>query len=168
MAISDLSEIELFAPLSQQERQSLLKAGTTHDLQPGAKIVQTGEHGDSLYVILSGLVRVYRDMEGGQPLELARLGAGACFGEMSLLTGERRSANVSAHTAVKLLEIPKRALMLIIAHRPTLAEQLASIMAQRKLANERAIENRSPQSFGALLNETALAMAKRIREFLAL
>jgi CRP-like cAMP-binding protein len=165
VAISDLTNIKLFAPLSPQERQSLLDAGTVHDVTPGTKIVQAGAEGNSLYVILSGLVRVFRDADGGQSIELARLGEGSCFGEMSLLTGERRSANVAAQTAVRILEIPKRALVPVFEKRPALYDQLAAIMAERKLANERTLAGQSAPI--NLMNETTHAMAKRIRQYFA-
>ena len=56
-----------------------------------------------------------------------------------MLTGERRSASVSAHTKAGVLEIPKSAMAQILGQRPELGEELARIMAQRKLETEGAM-----------------------------
>lgn len=120
-----LAAVDLLNPLRPAEKKRLLKAGSIHELPPGAAIVRAGDEGQSFFVVLSGLVRIFRPAEdgAGPDLELARLGAGSYFGEMSLLTGERHSASISAHTRTRILEIPKSAMAQVLAQRPELAKK---------------------------------------------
>src|SRR5207248_797329 len=62
----------------------------------GEQILKEGEPGRSFFVIVEGKVRIWKDLPDGQALELATLEEGAFFGEMALLSGAPRTANVSA------------------------------------------------------------------------
>ena len=159
--------VELFAPLTADEKDYLLSAGATQELPQGMPIVRRGEEGQSFFVILSGQVRVFLPPEGdgGQELELAKLGAGSYFGEMSLLTGEERSASVSAHTRTRILEVPKSSMATVLGNRPELAEELASNMAQRKLATEGATSDRHDKGFSEKLAATTRELVQRIHSF---
>ncbi len=61
----------------------------------GQQIVKQGSHGDAMYVVRSGKVRIYRDSEGDETT-LAVLEPGAFFGEMALFDNQPRSANAAA------------------------------------------------------------------------
>jgi CRP-like cAMP-binding protein len=67
------------------------------EVKSGEIIFKQGEPGDSLYIIIDGIVRVFLP-PGGRSREIACLGPGECFGEMALLTGEPRSADIEAIT----------------------------------------------------------------------
>ena len=67
---------------------------------------------------------------------VASLGAGECFGEMSLLTGERRSATVIAQTDCEVVEIAKPILATSLKENPELLKQLSELLAKRQLDNE--------------------------------
>jgi len=60
----------------------------------GTMIFQQGDPGDAFYLIRSGKVRVFRKSEHGVETHLSEMGPGESFGEMALLTGKTRSANV--------------------------------------------------------------------------
>ena len=72
----------------------------------GEIIVHRGGAGEAFFVVLSGAVEVLLEASGGRQLPLARLGKGATFGEMSLLTDEPVSADVVARGDVELLVYP--------------------------------------------------------------
>jgi len=72
----------------------------------GEVIVHRGRAGEAFFVVLSGAVEVLLEASDGRRLPLARLGEGATFGEMSLLTDEPVSADVVARGDVKLLVYP--------------------------------------------------------------
>ncbi len=72
----------------------------------GEIIVHRGCAGEAFFVVLSGVVEVLLEASDGRRLPLTRLGKGATFGEMSLLTGEPVSADVVARSEVKLLVYP--------------------------------------------------------------
>lgn len=162
-----LANVELFNPLTKEEKNHLLTTSVIQELPQGEPIVRRGEKGQSFFVIVSGLVRVFLPPEGNgaRELELAKLGAGSYFGEMSLLTGEMRSASISAHTRTRILEIPKSSMATILSCRPELAEELASNMAARKLATEGVASDRDGNGFADRLARTTRDLVQRIQSF---
>lgn len=101
-----LGQVTLFSRLSERQRARLARFATTRDYKQGATIVRQGDTSMSLYVILSGSVRVDRESEGGGgAVQVERLGPGGAFGEMGLLDDQPRAATVVAEepTACALL-----------------------------------------------------------------
>jgi CRP-like cAMP-binding protein len=131
-----LKEVSLLQPLSDAERAKLAQDGIHHWFSPGDKIITEDEPGESMFIILAGMVLVQRTLTNGQVLDLARLGTYDYFGEMSLLTGEARSASVVAYTECNVLEVPKHSLEPMFAQRSELAVEIATLMAERKLKSE--------------------------------
>jgi CRP-like cAMP-binding protein len=92
-----LGNVTLFAHLSARQRARLARFATTRDYRQGSTIVRQGDTSMSLYVILSGSVRVNRESEGGGgTVEVERLGQGGAFGEMGLIEDMPRAATVVA------------------------------------------------------------------------
>ena len=92
-------------PLNEMERRELADTAELHGFGAEEIIIREGDPGRSIYVILSGRVRVFtRDYEGNEE-ELAILEKGQFFGEMSFLTGKSRSAYVSALDTSMLMEL---------------------------------------------------------------
>lgn len=92
-----LGQVTLFSRLSERQRARLARFATTRDYKQGATIVRQGDTSMSLYVILSGSVRVDRESEGGGgAVQVERLGPGGAFGEMGLLDDQPRAATVVA------------------------------------------------------------------------
>ena len=100
-----VAAIPFIHPLNEMERSELADTAELHGFNAGEIIIREGDPGRSIYVILSGRVRVFtRDYEGNEE-ELAILVKGQFFGEMSLLTGKSRSAYVSALDTSMLMEL---------------------------------------------------------------
>lgn len=131
-----LREVAVFRALTPDEFKRLMPAVKVREVLTGEAIVQEKETGHSLFIIARGVVRVTAQYGRPAAVELARLGPGDFFGEMSLLTGEPRSASVTAITDCDLLEIAKSGLDPILRTRPEIVEHLARSMAERRLANE--------------------------------
>ena len=92
-----LRGVTLFAHLSQRQRARLARFATTRSYELGSTIVRQGDTSMSLYVILSGAVRVSRESEGGGgSVEVEQLGPGGAFGEMGLIEDLPRAATVVA------------------------------------------------------------------------
>ncbi len=112
----------------------------------GASIVRQGETGQSLFVLAEGVLDVTH-ARGGTEVTLDRMVPGDVFGEMSLLTGQPRSATVTAAaTEAVVFEIDKVHLDAMLQRRPELAEGLANIMAGREAHN--ASGDRNPERPG--------------------
>ena len=88
-----LRRVPLFAGLDRKELELLAKLAKEQRYEPGATIVKTGASGHGLYIIKEGNVSVVRD---GQ--KVASMGPGQFFGEISVLDGGPRTADVRADT----------------------------------------------------------------------
>jgi predicted acylesterase/phospholipase RssA/CRP-like cAMP-binding protein len=96
----------------------------------GAVICRQGEPGDSLFVIRSGLAQVIDDTPGGSRI-VARLRRGEVIGEMSLVTGEPRSATVVANVPTEVLELDQRSFTALLAEYPRILANLSRILSRR-------------------------------------
>jgi CRP-like cAMP-binding protein len=92
-----LHGVTLLARLTPRQRARLARFATTRSFPEGSVIVRQGDTSMSLYVILSGSVRVSREDDGGGgSIEVEQLGAGGAFGEMGLIEDLPRAATVVA------------------------------------------------------------------------
>ncbi|HQU86336.1 MAG TPA: mechanosensitive ion channel family protein [Pyrinomonadaceae bacterium] len=126
-----LSAIPIFAPLSDDETLKLAKGTTARVYAPGETIVKKGQEGHSMFVIHRGAVKVQL-MEHGQPKTINNLRENDFFGEMSLLTGQPRSANVVAEEETEVFQIKKKALKPIFETNPDLVTSICEIIDQRR------------------------------------
>jgi hypothetical protein len=130
-----LRRIELFHDLSAEERAELKNRMREHVVPCGGTVVRQGEAGESLFVLAEGVLDVKREEGDGTQVVLDRMVPGEVFGEMSLLTGQPRSATVIAATEAMVFEIEKAHLDPLLRRRPELAEGLAGILAARQAHN---------------------------------
>jgi hypothetical protein len=105
----------------------------------GERLITQGEYGESMYFISEGHLEVSIPGKDGKEIVVATLWPGDCVGEMSLLTGEHRSANVSTQSKVVLLEVTKNSLLPLFEESPELIDEISKILTDRKLANEKAL-----------------------------
>jgi small-conductance mechanosensitive channel/CRP-like cAMP-binding protein len=121
-----LRRIEIFSPLREEDLDALLPHVRLRVYGRGETVVHQGEEGDSLFIDLSGNLEVFVD---GQAV--GSLSGGDFFGEMSLLTGEKRRATVTAVDEVRLIEISKDAIGPIIRSHPSVLGGLSSALGDR-------------------------------------
>ena len=96
------------------------------------RLMSQGSFGGSMYVIVSGEVGVSFVDEHGREQVVATLGPGEVVGEMSLFTGDRRTATVVAATKVRAIEITKWSLERVFAKAPELVDTFAEMLARRQ------------------------------------
>ncbi len=132
MTSSLLDNIDLFKVLTDEEKLTLVKRIKKETRLKGESIVRQGHDGRSLYMVAQGKLSVTRQKQDGTTVSLGELGPGQFFGELTLLTGEPRSATVRALTDVELLKLDKSDLQEVLNQNPALAEKLAEIVAARK------------------------------------
>jgi potassium efflux system protein len=126
-----LRSIPLFESLSKDARTFIVKRLKTETFASGEVIVRQGDTGDSLYIITSGLVKVTKREKTGASRELARLRAGDCFGEMSLLAGQPRSADIITVTDTTTLVLCKDDMDQILEEYPTIAVHFSKVLSKR-------------------------------------
>jgi small-conductance mechanosensitive channel/CRP-like cAMP-binding protein len=125
----------LFQCLSDSQIQSLVTRSHLDQFGRGERIIEEGAAGESMFVLLQGIAQV-SVQQNGQSLPVATLTTGDCFGEMSLLTGERRSATVHAKGDCFVMEIGKEVMGEVIRESPECLRQLSEILAERRLETE--------------------------------
>jgi CRP-like cAMP-binding protein len=162
-----LSKIELFAPLQVGEIRHLVQNLHRQVVTPGYTLVRAGADGDSLFILIEGLLSVQIERDGVLQ-QVALLQPGDFFGEMSLLTGERRSATVTCVTESVVYEIRKEALKHIMEQNPEIAERLSRILAQRQLLTRQALERPQQPGESDDLDGLARQLLGRMRDFFGL
>lgn len=128
-----LQRIDLFAMLLPGELALLSVAATERTFPIGSPVVRQGDSGDSMFVVVEGLLEVRSDLDSSRrDVRLKFLEPGEFFGEMSLLTGEARTATVSPLTEVVVYEIGNAAMNSLLASRPDVAIAISRSAAQRR------------------------------------
>ena len=129
-ALADrLGAVDLFSGLDDVERARLAEACPEHLYGALERIVRQGDAGRSMFVVLEGRVRVTIEPSGQ---EVAVTTAGGFFGEMSMLTGDPRTATVTAMDDAVLLEIDADRFRELAVRRPGLVEHVSGIVSARR------------------------------------
>jgi small-conductance mechanosensitive channel/CRP-like cAMP-binding protein len=134
-AVSILRGERLFECLSEEQLNQLVQDARLKLFGRGEPVIEEGAAGDSMFVLLRGAANVFVSKNGSR-IQVATLGAGDCFGEMSLLTGEPRSATVRADGDCYVMEIGKPVMAEVLRDAPTCLEKLSELLAQRKMETE--------------------------------
>lgn len=124
-----LAEIELFAELSKQERGRLASLMTPLRVEAGRVLTREGAQGREFLIISEGTAAVSR---GGH--EIARLGPGDFFGELSLVAGIPRTATVTADTEMVVNALNRREFAALLDESPAVARKIL-VGAVRRLAD---------------------------------
>ncbi len=126
--IGFLREAELFREMPDAVIRTIVSQGGTAEYQADDLVCRKGDSGDSLFVVKSGVVEITNPGEGPP---LAYLGRGDCFGELALLTGSQRNADVRVPQQAELLVIDRSLFEDLMANHSGFASQLATILARR-------------------------------------
>jgi small-conductance mechanosensitive channel/CRP-like cAMP-binding protein len=139
-----LRDEALFECLSDSQIDSLVEQSHVSHFGRGERLIREGAEGDSMFVLLRGAAEVSIS-RNGTSIPVATLSAGDCFGEMSLLTGERRTATVRAETDCHVMEISKPVMADILRDSPDCLERLSELLARRKMENEGVLREAASQ-----------------------
>ena len=129
--IAASSVIPLFAGFSQEEFNAFTKVMNVHPLPAGMPIVEQNDKGMSVYVIASGSVKIFTTLLSGERVDLATLGSGDFFGEISFLTGKPRTATVETTEDSVILEVTEDKLREITAQKPGIMDMLKKYSEMR-------------------------------------
>ncbi|HEX6733520.1 MAG TPA: cyclic nucleotide-binding domain-containing protein [Azonexus sp.] len=141
LSVVVLRNVPLFSGLSESELEKLSKVSGRRRVERGAFVVRAAELTDSLYVLLTGRAKVTNTDEEGREIILAWLGPGEFFGEMGLIDGSPRSANVVASEACELLVLSKDAFQRCLQDNFLVAQRLMQILVGRLREADRKIES---------------------------
>ena len=125
----------LFDFMNDLQLENLLQNSQVHHYGRGERLIQEGEQGDSMFVMLRGSAAVWL-ARNGTGVRVGQMRQGDLFGEFSLLTGEPRSATIRAEADCEVLEISKPVMAEVLRESPECLTALSELLAKRKLEGE--------------------------------
>jgi CRP-like cAMP-binding protein len=125
VGITALERTPLFAGLDREQLEDVLRVGHRVSFDAGQAIVERGDAGDAMYIILSGAAEV--DVGG----RFHRLERGDFFGEMAVLAGKNREATVKAVEQVEALRIPADDFQVFLRDHPQIAVGMLKSLVER-------------------------------------
>lgn len=160
-----LVAVDFLAALPSMQLEAVVRGSRTEQFLPGEQVVRQGEPGQELYVVVEGCADVIVEQNGLRSV-VTQLTAGQFFGEMSLLTGDARSATVTAKTLLKVLVVGKDVLVQLVQEDRGVIERIGAVVARRQastLAAKRELDREASKVAERL---QARPLMERIQNFL--
>ena len=154
-----LRTVDLFASLDDEQRRAIAAATRTRVYGDGEVIVRQGEAGHSMYIVCAGRISIVIEPERKV---VASVEKGGYFGEMSLLTGEPRTATAVAQKDVVLLEIDAELFRRLAAESPHTIERIGVAAAARRGE----LDDVRVTAQGAALADAPASLLSRMKRFL--
>jgi CRP/FNR family transcriptional regulator, cyclic AMP receptor protein len=151
-----LAKAELLAALSDAGRTRLAKAGVPVTVEPGALLFSRGDKGDALYVLLEGEVEVRTSNAAGRDVRIAALKPHALIGEMAVLDGGARSADIAAIRRSRVLRISRDQAIAALESEPKALLRLLAEMSLHLRAANAALEDAQLLDLGGRLGQRLL------------
>lgn len=130
----------LFAALTPTARERLAQASSILDVPHGHRLFARGDTGEAAYLVVTGELEVAYQAIDGREVWLSRCGPGSVIGELALLDGLPRSADVSASRRSRLLRIPRTAFLDVLRSDPEAALGLLALIASRLRQTDEMVE----------------------------
>lgn len=121
-----LKSIDLFSQIPGEDLARVALIASEIDFEPGELVMNEGEMGDSMYLILEGRVEVLKG-----ETEVASLGAKECVGEMAILDSEPRSATVRAEVPTRALKVEREDFYDLLNERLDIARGIIKVLCRR-------------------------------------
>ncbi|MEL6823166.1 MAG: Crp/Fnr family transcriptional regulator [Calditrichota bacterium] len=160
MDIRVLKGIPLFSELSEKDLERIANVASKQRYHKDNLILIEEEVGSTMFVILDGRVKISRISDDGREVILSILSEGDFFGEMSLLDGQTRSANVTAIEESELMVIRREDFLQMLHDYPQIAINLLKELAQRIRKSDEHIKSLSLQDATGRVASTLLRIAE--------
>jgi small-conductance mechanosensitive channel/CRP-like cAMP-binding protein len=134
---------------------------------PGEVIIIEGSEGEELFVVEKGEVEIVVTRGAAAAARIATVGPGGFFGEMSLMTGEKRRATVCTLEPTILLVVGKKDLQPVLEAHPAIAHRISEVLAEREVALGHAVA-RNEKEHKSMIEERSDALLARIRQFFSI
>jgi small-conductance mechanosensitive channel/CRP-like cAMP-binding protein len=163
-----LMSIELFRGLADAEIEALAKSVKVAPFAAGELVTRQDAKANWLYVLTRGQVEIRVNTPDGDTKRVHTLSAPDFFGEMALVTGGRREASVVALSEIECLRVDRAAFGSLLERRPELAQEVAEILAERRVALDAAREDLDPASRGLRVEGERHRILSAVQDFFGL
>ncbi len=136
-----LHEVPLFGGLEDEDLARLAQLMTEKHYKKDSVVISVEDPGDALYVVSEGEVKVSLWSDSGREIILSTLGSGAFFGELSLVDGEPRSANVTCTSDSLILRLSRKEFLKVIRSYPSIAINVMTEVCVRLRRADESIGN---------------------------
>lgn len=160
-----IKRIELFEVLDEKHVKSLADSMHERIFSPKQIIFTQNQEGASLFMVAEGLVSIFLPEEDGRDKWVSFIEPGKYFGEMSLLTGQPRTASAQAETEVICYEITKDTISAIIQEQPAILAKLSRVMAERQVSLNKISETEEMQQVEAEKEKNTNWLLQRMQSF---
>lgn len=130
-ALASLESMKMFVGVPREPLERIVPLLAERKVADGEIVIAKGDAASALYIIAHGTFEVFAPEEHGSPHLLATLGVGDCFGEMSLISGDPATATVRSRGPGTLFVLTQAEFEKILGMIPSVALNLARILAQR-------------------------------------
>ena len=158
-----LRNIDLFQEFSSELIEAITGSFHLRKLKTEEILINQGDDGESLFVLVEGLLEVSIQLEG-EKKHLTLLRPGSFLGEMALLTGEKRSADVTSSIESLVGELTKKSIMSLAEENPEILEKMTAVVAKRRLKNKEMTTKDLKENYEAIENEQKNLM-ERVTNF---
>jgi hypothetical protein len=153
----------IFSFLTPAQVEELVQHSPVVLFAQAEPLIEQGTDGTSMFLLVRGRVEVRVTRDGATKV-VTQLGPGDCLGEISMLTGEKRTATVAASDEVEAVEITHNAFSAFIRHNPEVLNRLGELLAKRQQANTQPAPGAAP----ARPPESRDSMVRKLRAFFEL
>lgn len=126
-----LDKVSIFAKLSKQHVENLRKLAKKETFGKDTTIFFQDDRSDSLYIVVSGAVKVFQTADDGQERVLNTLGPGEIFGELGLLDASGRSASVGTLEPTEVVTITNDDLRALVKSSPEVLWKIVEALCER-------------------------------------
>ena len=155
-----LRNVPIFTGLSDSDLNRIVSKMVSRDYEKGQMILLEESTGETFFIITSGTVKVTRLSDDGREVILALLGESDFFGEMSLLDGEGRSANIVANEDAEVMTLSRRDFLEYLETYPKIAIALLEELAVRIRKSDQQIESLSLSDSEQRIGITLIRLAE--------
>ena len=157
--------VPLFEPLTERDFKALARSSIKRDFKSDEIIIEQGDDGQSMFVVMEGVVGIEVVIDKKKKTQVNTLSIGDVFGEMSLLTGAKRTASVRAIRPVVVYEITKPMFAKIFKTNKKAIDGLTKILVERqeelnKLTQETKDNDKKPQNTFSNLKQAIIDFFK--------
>ena len=135
MKVDLLRSIYLFKEMTDAELLTIAKAGSEKNFISGQELFFSGQKSDAMYVVMSGMIRIFKSTDNADEIALSTIAAGEHFGEMGFLTRDPRTATAQIIETSDVFELNYENLESVLKSEIIISEKfyraLARFLAQR-------------------------------------